>query len=96
MVLPHEKSSAILLSLNIRVNKDFLLQQKFKNSDFELHRVSIKSQDLLPPHLLKILLMTSDLMTTDLMTDLFYLTGTPLPCYQNLIVYELSGSFTCA
>ena len=29
-VLPHEKSSAILLSLNTQIKKGFLLQQEFK------------------------------------------------------------------
>ena len=34
LVLPHEKRSAILLSLNIRVKKDFLLRQEFKEKIF--------------------------------------------------------------
>ena len=55
-----------------------------KNSDFEPYQVLSKSQHLLPPHLLKILLMRSDLMSADLMADLFYLTNSAC---------EPSGSF---
>ena len=36
--------------------------------------------------------MMSDLMTADLMANLLYLTEFPLLCYQNLIVFEPSGS----